>query len=199
LPLVATLLSGPFRSQGSLQGDRLRALPCAHPSSFSVALERRPRVGEHAFEISDDEVSSERGAGRIEESSPAVRGYAVRQSQSAEVDVAYEGQADWSVEAGGSRRRWREFLSGWWLPCWLLSGLRSGPGSWGRSGRPGAGSQRRQGKQSGGAAAHAACPPPLQRRATSWIRVSARSRPTTASSSFTGSETVEPVRATRIG
>jgi hypothetical protein len=63
-------------------------------AAFGAALVRGPAVAQHALEVADDEVASQRLARCVEQPTTLIWGQAGRNSEGAEVDVAGEGEAD---------------------------------------------------------------------------------------------------------
>ena len=162
----------------------------------------RAGVGQHALEVADDEVAGEAGRAAIEQTPAAVGRHAVGQRGGAQVDVADEGEARPRRGARGGRRQSARAAGKGGGPACRVARPRAGRrlrGRWclraGRrrppTTRPAPRTCRRPHARAGPRLPAAGAPRAARRRL--------RSRPTTASSSFTGSETVEPVSATRTG
>ena len=76
-------------------------MPALVLGSHPLALLRRARVGEHAFEVADDEIAGQERPRPIEQAAAAVGRHAVGQRRRAQVDVADEGKPDGHRSAAG--------------------------------------------------------------------------------------------------
>jgi hypothetical protein len=76
-------------------------------------LGRRSGVGQDSLKIADHEIAPQTCPRSIEETTAAVGGNPVGERRGAQIDIAHEGEPDWSIEASG--RSWRRLQQrrGW--------------------------------------------------------------------------------------